>query len=331
MDVARDDEVCSLRNQEGRRWNPARSEVRKTRMKKVYIAMGLVVGVIVAGTAYSLMPVRTYALDQNGCLACHQNTDLTTTIDGRVVSLYVDNEALEDSAHAYIDCTTCHTTKPHSSSSSLNKISMTDLCGQCHEYEHSQFSQSIHGTQLAKGNTDVPDCADCHSPDGSPHSIDAVLSFTSPIYQTNIAQTCGKCHNNPEIMADYGIVENVYSSYVQSIHGRALQLNSDEIARLDVATCVSCHGSHDILSVNNPSSPVAGKENLLKTCQQCHPGAGPQFVAGFVGHAQASPQNIPAAFYAQHFFQVLLIAVLSFGGLIVIAAIIRFAINRWRE
>jgi hypothetical protein len=300
-------------------------------MKQAHLVLFLAASVIAAGAALTLTAARVDALDLNGCLSCHQNTDLTTTVNGRVVSLYVDAHALDESAHAYIDCTTCHTDEPHSITSALDKSSLTTLCGQCHEYEYSQFSKSIHGTQLAKGNTDVPGCANCHSPDGNPHSIDSVLKYTSPTYQTNIAHTCGKCHNNPEIMQDYGIVQDVYSSYVQSIHGKALQLSSNTIARLNVATCVSCHGTHDIESVTNPTSPVTGKENLLKTCQQCHPGAGPQFVAGFVGHAEASPQNIPVAFYSVWFFRVLLITVLSFGGIVVIAAIVRFAINRWKE
>ena len=76
---------------------------------------------------------------------------------------------------------------------------------------------------------------------------------------------------------------------------------------------------------------MAGKETLLKTCQECHPGAGPQFVAGFLGHEDASPENIPVAFYSEYFFRILLIVVLSFGGIVVIGAIVRYSINRWRE
>jgi hypothetical protein len=41
---------------------------------------------------------------------------------------------------------------------------------------------------------------------------------------------------------------------------------------------VSCHGSHDIKSDKDPSSPVVG-ENKIKTCSKCHPGATAKFVA----------------------------------------------------
>jgi cytochrome b subunit of formate dehydrogenase len=36
------------------------------------------------------------------------------------------------------------------------------------------------------------------------------------------------------------------------------------------ANCADCHGSHDILPVNNPESRLAPGENRLRTCQKCH-------------------------------------------------------------
>jgi hypothetical protein len=76
---------------------------------------------------------------------------------------------------------------------------------------------------------------------------------------------------------------------------------------------------------------VAGLENLAVTCEDCHEGAGVQFAAGFLGHEEASPDNIPAAYYAERFFTVLLIAVLGIGAIIVVSSAIRYAVNRWRE
>ncbi len=304
---------------------------RQTRGKNSKVLPFLVIGLMMVGAVLTFGPIRTYALDENNCLSCHSNPDLYKTENGIKISLYVSVEDVEESAHRYIDCTTCHTTNPHAVTTPLNKISQTELCNSCHQYEYSQYSQSIHGEQLTAGNPDVPACADCHSPDGNPHSVIRVLEYTAPTYKNNIARTCNKCHGNEELMANYGIVEKVYESYMRSFHGKALQLSSDELAQVDVATCTNCHGDHDIKSVTNPASPVAGMDNLLKTCQQCHPDAGPGFVRGFPGHKEASPQNIPVAFYAEKFFRVLLITVLAFGAAVVIMAIVRFSINRWRE
>ncbi len=132
-------------------------------------------------------------------------------------------------------------------------------------------------------------------------------------------------------MASYGIVEKVYESYMRSFHGKAMQLGTYEITQLDKATCTNCHGTHDIKSASDPLSPVAGLENLAKTCEPCHSGAGVEFASGFLGHKEASPQNIPVAHYTEVVFTILLTSVVALGAFVVLAAIIRFARGRWRE
>jgi hypothetical protein len=157
------------------------------------------------------------------------------------------------------------------------------------------------------------------------------LEYNAPTFKKNIAQTCGRCHDDQELMASYGNVEKVYESYMRSFHGKAIQLGAYEISQLDKATCTNCHGYHDIKSASDPTSPVSGIDNLARTCEECHTGAGAEFARGFLGHEEASPQNIPVVFYAEKFFSVLLVSVISFGAVIVIMAIIKFSINRWRD
>ena len=132
-------------------------------------------------------------------------------------------------------------------------------------------------------------------------------------------------------MTNYGIVEKVYESYMRSFHGKAMQLGTYEITQLDKATCSNCHGFHDVKSVSDPTSPVAGLDNLASTCEKCHIGAGATFAAGFLGHKEASADNNPAVYYTELLFTILLSTVVAFGALVVIAATVRFSINRWRE
>ncbi|MFH1003289.1 MAG: cytochrome c3 family protein, partial [Chloroflexota bacterium] len=276
------------------------------RRRFLWVAAGLAV----AGVIFVFGYTPTYALDEHNCLSCHGNPDLTkTNADGVKISLYVSQPAVDESAHRYIDCTTCHTTEPHQVATPLTKLSLAEKCGSCHQYQYQQHLESIHGQRLVQGNPDVATCVDCHSPEGNPHSVIRVLEYTSPAYKANIAQTCAKCHNNEALMGNYGIVEKVYESYMRSFHGKAMQLSGKgqaEIAQLDVATCTNCHGTHDIKSVSDPTSPVAGLDNLAKTCDECHSGAGVNFASSFLGHREASPQNIPVAYYAEKFFGVLL-------------------------
>ncbi len=299
-------------------------------MKRLFLL--LTMGLMVVGLFLTSNPIKTYALDENDCLSCHGNPDLTKRDDGgEQISLYVSEEAVNTAAHRFIDCTTCHTSEPHKVATPLSKLSLAEKCGSCHQYEYKLHLQSIHGQQLVQGNSDVATCVDCHSPEGNPHSVIRVLEYSAPAYTKNIAQTCANCHGDEELMASYGIVEKVYESYMRSFHGKAMQLGTYEIAQLDKATCTNCHGVHDIKSATDPNSPVAGLGNLAKTCEQCHPGAGVSFASGFLGHKEASPENIPMAHYTEILFTILQISVITFGALIVLAAIIRFTANRWRE
>ena len=302
----------------------------RTEMKR--LSLFLIIGLVIIGSILVFNPTRVYSLDENNCLSCHGNPDLAkTTENGSKISLYVSEEAVNTASHRFIDCTTCHTLKPHEVPTPLTKLSLAEKCGSCHQYQYKVHLESIHGQQLVLGNSDVATCVDCHSPTGNPHSVIRVLEYNAPAYKKNIAQTCANCHDNEELMADYGIVEKVYESYMRSFHGKATQLGSYEITELDKATCTNCHGVHDIKSISDPASPVVGLDNLARTCEQCHPGAGVEFASGFLGHKEASPQNIPVAHYTEVIFTIILTAVVAVGVFLVTAAFIRFAINRWRE
>jgi hypothetical protein len=135
-----------------------------------------------------------------------------------------------------------------------------------------------------------------------------------------VADTCAKCHNDPSLMDKYGIVEKVYESYMRSFHGKAIELAPDgaPIKQLDTATCVNCHGAHNISMVSNPGAPVAGMDNLLVTCQSCHPNAEPEFVEGFLGHKAANSDFLPEVYYGGTAFFVLSRAMLV-GGMLIVA------------
>ena len=272
------------------------------------------------------------ALDSSNCLSCHAALDLgKTNKDGRNISLKISADDLANSAHKYIDCVTCHGDKPHESPTDLTKLSSAQKCGSCHQDEYKQHLNSIHGQELAKGNSDVATCVDCHSLKQDAHSIIKVTDFNSPTFKKNIADTCGRCHNDQVLMDNYGIVDKVYESYMRSFHGKVMDLSSNDLTQLNVATCTNCHGVHNILAVNDKSSPVAGMANLVQTCDKCHPGAGVEFAKGFLGHKEASPSFIPVAHYAEKGFVILLYSVIGVGAIIVILAIFGYSRRRWRK
>jgi hypothetical protein len=43
-------------------------------------------------------------------------------------------------------------------------------------------------------------------------------------------------------------------------------------------------------------------DNLLKTCQECHPGAGPNWTDAWTGHHKISLERTPFLFYVDAFY-----------------------------
>lgn len=289
--------------------------------------------IVVALAVFPRSTASASDLDAAKCLSCHGNPALTKTFDnGTSISLYVNIEERSVSAHRYIDCTQCHSAAPHATPTPLTKLSLAQKCGSCHQYEYKLHLTSIHGQQLASGNQDVATCTDCHSVDSNPHNVVRVLEPGASTYPKNIAETCAKCHNNEKLMGKYGIVEKVYESYMRSFHGKAMELASDKVAveQLNKATCVNCHGTHDIQKVDAANAPVSGISNLANTCEKCHPGAGVTFASGFLGHKEANPDFLPTVYWGERFFYVLTRAVLAMGALMVALEIGRWAYDKIR-
>ena len=136
------------------------------------LVLFLAIGLVMVSSILALSYFKAYALDENNCLSCHGNPDLTrTTEQGGKISLYVSEGMVNTAAHRFIDCTTCHTSEPHKIATPLTKLSLAEKCGSCHQYEYKLHLQSIHGQQLVQGNSDVATCVDCHSSEGNPHSV----------------------------------------------------------------------------------------------------------------------------------------------------------------
>jgi cytochrome b subunit of formate dehydrogenase len=86
---------------------------------------------------------------------------------------------------------------------------------------------------------------------------------------------CGTCHKREAL------------EYTGSVHGRA-RAHGDTNA----ATCLSCHGSHDIRQPNDPASRLA-PTRIVKTCGRCHAVEAKKFTASI--HGQASAKGVRAA------------------------------------
>ncbi len=190
-------------------------------------------------------------------------------------------------------CTGCHTahavlprTDP---ASSVNRANVPATCGRCHHGIQEQFEQSLHHTLLGKTDKELPVCNDCHSA----HTI---RRADAEGFRLDIMQKCGRCH------------EDIAKTYFDTYHGKVSQLGYTKTAK-----CYDCHGAHDIQRVADPRSHLS-RENVVATCQKCHPGASRRF-AGYLSHAtHHDPKKYPWLFWTFWGMTGLLVSTFVIGG-----------------
>lgn len=204
---------------------------------------------------------------QTDCLSCHGDK---TMQDSNGHSVGVDADAFHASIHGSLSCTDCHTSIkefPHPDQPAPVK------CETCHADQAAAIGGSVH----AKASSHP--CTSCH---GDAHAVAPKSDPKSAVYPLNIPKTCGSCHSSEAMAKRYGL-QNVYSHYMDSIHGYAVSKEGLLVA----ANCTSCHGSHGILSHKDPKSTTS-RANIPETCGTCHGGVKDEYFDGVHGKAVAN-------------------------------------------
>jgi cytochrome b subunit of formate dehydrogenase len=205
------------------------------------------------------------------CLACHSDATLTTEVNGKPASLFVDQAKLKHSIHGDLfSCVDCHTdikSAPHETTP--KKV----LCAQCHADAQEAFSHSLHSKAIQRGVA-AANCQDCH---GGAHEILGADDTNSPISHANIPLTCGRCHGQKFLVGSNGESAQSFVSYQESVHGMAVQKGSKK-----AAVCTDCHGAHQILPANDAQSPI-NKFNVPATCGKCHAAISETFMQSIHG------------------------------------------------
>jgi len=217
-------------------------------------------------------------------------------------------------------CTDCH--NPHeqqrltdqNSGALLSnaRLNIPSTCARCHSAIHDTYRKSVHGAALTNaGNLDVPTCIDCHG-------VHNIANPTTARFRNDVPQLCAKCHTDSQRMARYGISTNVLNTYVADFHGTTVtlfeQVSPDTPTNKPV--CTDCHGVHDISMVNNPTTGIAIKQNLLGKCQRCHPNVTTaNFTDAWMSHYVASPQHFRLVYYVGLFYKIFVPAVI--GGMLI--------------
>jgi cytochrome b subunit of formate dehydrogenase len=159
------------------------------------------------------------------------------------------------------DCHGGHKIVPlQSKDSILSPTAQPQTCGKCHSSDVlvpdegitkrrliDRYYSSVHWQGIKEGKP-AATCADCHGR----HTVLGSGDLNSNVSRIGILSTCGKCH---------GDITQIFS---EGSHGRALLHGN-----LDVPTCTTCHGDHDVMSLRAQSGQ---KRNFAGTeiCIWCH-------------------------------------------------------------
>ncbi len=232
-------------------------------MKTALVTLLMLIGALGAAAADS---------GQDSCITCHALLE-----DARLVKpaqLY----ASDVHHQAGLTCANCHGGDPNDAS--MNAMSpakgfrgvpkknlIPDFCARCHSdiaYMHrfnpkmradqlSQYLTSVHGKHLKQGDTKVAACVDCHGV----HKILAVSDTRAPVYPTNVAATCARCHADATYMKDYKIPTDQVTRYQKSVHAQMLAQGDTS-----APTCTTCHGNH--------GATPPGVNSVANVCGTCH-------------------------------------------------------------
>ncbi len=223
-----------------------------------------------------LLGIHSNALAQTSCINCHLQLD-------DQLKTPTDNLANDSHAKNGISCEGCHGgdadlqfEEDMEAAMDVQKgyigipkrSDIPKLCAKCHSDaaymrgfnpnlaidQYQQYLTSQHGLKLAKGDTKVAVCTDCHGI----HNIQPANNSTSEVFPNNIPAMCGKCHSDAEYMKSYRIPVNQQELYKTSVHGASLFEKGDRSSPV----CNDCHGNHGAMP--------PGIASISHVCGICH-------------------------------------------------------------
>ncbi|NOZ93406.1 MAG: hypothetical protein GXP47_01540 [Acidobacteria bacterium] len=113
-------------------------------------------------------------------------------------------------------------------------------------------------------------CVTCHG--GNPkaedpeEAMDPKKGFRGAPKIFDIPKLCGGCHANDAFIKKFSpsLDTDQLAQYRTSVHGQRIASGDTR-----AATCISCHGVHNILKVSDPRAPVF-PTHVVDTCARCH-------------------------------------------------------------
>ena len=161
----------------------------------------------------------------------------------------------------------------------------SEPCATLYPKEYREWQDSVHGRAHLSGDSEAPGCTDCHDDPASPE-------IRTSAFRLDIPSRCARCHNDEERMRKHDVATDTYSSYLADFHGFTIDYyrSHDPSMWRYEAVCIDCHRSHAVYKASDPRSTIA-PENLLVTCQKCHPDAESNYIAVTTGHFRVNRET----------------------------------------
>jgi len=145
-----------------------------------------------------------------------------------------------------------------------------NTCVQCHLLLADNLKAPAEAFENDVHNQARLGCAACHGGDPGAEqaqdSMDPAKGFRGVPKALEIPELCGSCHANAAFIKQFvpNLPTDQLAQYWTSVHGHKIKAGDT-----GAATCVSCHGTHGILSVHDTRSPVY-PTHVADTCAVCH-------------------------------------------------------------
>jgi len=249
---------------------PMRIRMPEVGIASLWIGSALAATVLVVAAP---VPARSQAIpSSSSCIGCHQSLE-----DERLAAPAL---SFPDDVHAEagFGCTACHgggvagEPAPHEPDDGFLAVptrgEVPTMCGRCHsdaafmrQYDPGlrvdqvqEYRTSVHGQLLERGDPDVATCVSCHPA----HEILPPDDPESSVHPLRVAELCGSCHANQDLMERRGHTFDELGNYRESVHARLLYEEGD----LSAPTCNDCHGNH--------GAAPPGLSSVRNVCGQCH-------------------------------------------------------------
>ena len=179
-----------------------------------------------------VLPGAGFAQDNETCLACHAEPDLTgLDAHGNELSMFVAQASVDSSVHAGFSCVDCHQDLAGVEDYPHEETLRPADCATCHDDVAELYSASAHHTD----NPNAPSCASCHGT----HNILSDLNPEAMTSASRLPYTCSNCHSrqtlkdDPDIMIADSFDNGLYTAvaYAEAFTGHS--------ADVSLSTCSS--------------------------------------------------------------------------------------------